>query len=179
MSLRQLVKLSMNTAPKGFKSNSFSLPTSIFTNRAAMRWLRRHLWWIIIPPMILIIASAWIPALIFVALMLIFLLYPAVTMMVYFHCTLSPYAQSTLYLQRITLASDGLTRIFISDERFSSVPENQQFAVSQIEYVELRNKNLFFKIKGGTDHYIILPLSAIPNEENTYEIITSCGIDFA
>lgn len=164
-----------------FSTGKFFLSASVYVKREASMWFTRNWWWIIAGPVALVMGSAWIPVLIFVALMLLCLLYPGVMMMVYFHYSLSPFARATLYSQCVILTDKALSRDFFPDDRFAQVPEPQSFLMTDIERVQIVGKYVFIKIYGGKDRLIAVPLSAIPDEQHIEldRWINGCGMDFA
>lgn len=163
------------------KTEPYTAGLKYFLRRAASQWIGGSWWWLFAFPAILAIASPWLPILLFIALMLVFLLYPGVTMIVYFHCMLSPYARDCVYRQSVIFSSRGLERRFYPDDNYATVSENQEFATKDIQRIELHNKYLLFIIKGGKYNYIIVPAEELNDEDiSAAETIShECGIDFA
>ncbi len=166
---------------KGFTTEEFSLKPSVYMRRVGMHWLGRNWWWLFALPAALAIGSAWQPVLIFVAMMLFFLLYPGVTMLVYFRYSLSPFARATLYSQKVTLGADGIRQEFYTDERYERVPADNFFATDAVEYGDINDKLLIFKLRSGAGDLIMVPLSAIAEELRPHieSIVADCGITFA
>lgn len=171
----------MTSTSEIFSTEKFFLSASVYMKREASMWLTRNWWWLIAIPVALVIGSAWMPVLIFVALMLLCLLYPGVMMMVYFHYSLSPFARATLYSQRVILTDKALSRDFFPDDRFAQVPASQSFLMADIEQAQIVGRHVFIKISGGKDRLIAVPLSAIPDEQNIglCRWLNDCGMDFA
>lgn len=164
-----------------FTTEHFTPGSGYFIRHAASCWVHRNWWWLFALPIALAIGSAWLPVLIFVALMLVFLLYPGVTMIVWFHCMLSPFARAELYEQQVSLNKNGLSRHYFPDDKFSSVPDNEHYSIAEIAHIEFHSKHLMFILKGKSYGYLAVPLAAIPEEhrDNIADRMADCGIDFA
>lgn len=170
----------MNTIYE-IRTETYSPGLKFFLRRAASQWVGGNWWWLFAFPAILAIASPWSPVLLFIALMLVFLLYPGMTMIVYFHCMLSPYARDCVYRQSVIFSSEGLERMFYPDENYAIVSENQKYTMTDIRRIELHDKYLLFIIKGGKYNYIIIPSEKLTDEDisSAETISNKCGIDFA
>lgn len=125
-------------------------------------------WWAIAIPVaaccILAINEAvWL----FVAMMLIFMLYPGLTMMVYFNYAFSPEAQRTLLEQTVTISDKQITVNYI--EKKQSVT----YTANDVQGVEFGSKVILVKLKHPRFNHIAVPINAIEthNRQQFFDIL--------
>ena len=131
----------MNTIYE-IRTETYSPGLKFFLRRAASQWVGGNWWWLFAFPAILAIASPWSPVLLFIALMLVFLLYPGMTMIVYFQCMLSPYARDCVYRQSVIFSSEGLERMFYPDENYEWVATNFLNEFDTLKELDIDEKGL-------------------------------------
>ena len=91
----------------------------------------------------------------FVALMLIFLLYPGLVMFVYINHAFSPEAQRTLYEQTVTISDSGIQINYI--DKNNSV----RYDVNDIAGVEFNANHTVVKFRKPRYYHIAIPMSAV------------------
>jgi hypothetical protein len=138
-----------------YTTKPFHGTPSDFVRRVAVMWLSRW-WWVVALPIaicgVLAINEAmWL----FVAMMLLFLLYPGLMMMIYINYAFSPEARHTLYEQTVTISSAGIEINYIEKNKVD------KFAVSEILDVECGDKHVVVKFKKPRYSHVSIPLTAI------------------
>ncbi len=94
-----------------------TVTTEIFRTKASTymrivlsRWLKHNSWWLVLPPLICVALAVTVSVtFIFVALIMVFLLYPMSMMIVYFNYALSPEVCAEMSPHRVTFTDCALT----------------------------------------------------------------------
>ncbi len=126
-----------------------------YVRRVAVMLLARWWWAVAIPVAACLILSMHEAVWLFVAMMLIFLLYPGLTMMIYFNYAFSPEAQRTLYEQTVSVDNKSIDINYI--EKNISLSVN----ADDISGIEFNAKDILVKLKKPRYNHISIPLSAI------------------
>lgn len=136
-------------------TQSFRGTPSGYVRRVASMLLLRWWWAIAIPVAACAVLAVNEAVWLFVAMMLVFLLYPGLTMMIYFNYAFSPEAQRTLYEQTVTVSDKGITVHYL-DKGISL-----DYVSADIKGIEFGNKDILIKLKEPRYNHISIPLSAI------------------
>ena len=129
-----------------------------YVRRVAIAWAGRWWWTMAIPVGACLIASAFRPVWIFVALMILCLLVPAVIAMVYYNYALSPEALQTLARKTVTVGDDGLT------VTLTETGKTVRYLRRDIRAVEDTGKTIVVKLRRPQYHHLAIPVDAIPAE---------------
>lgn len=132
-----------------------------YVRRVAVMWLI-HRWWAwLLPVAVCCVAAAWEPVWIFVALMLIFLLYPSLMMMIYFYHVLSPEAQRSLLPHTVTVCVNTIV-VDYHDERNT---QSDRYSRNDIHSVETDGSGITVRLKHPRYAHIHIPVAVIPQAE--------------
>lgn len=129
-----------------------------YVRRVAVMWLWRRWWVWALPVVACCVAAVWWPVWIFVALMLIFLLYPSLMMMIYFYHAMSPEAQRALLPQSVTVSNNGIT-VDYHDERKTP---SEIFKREEIMSITSGKNGITVRVRGPHYRHIYIPASAFP-----------------
>lgn len=153
----------------------FSVKPQRYVSYVMSKWMGRNWAWVALPALVSFALTAVSIAWLYVALMIVFLVYPTLMMFTYFKYALTPEATNVVYTQIITFTAMTVERHFIVDDRFKTVPADQVVAGKDIKSVVLADKNIVLSFKDSAYAFWILPLEALdPNDVD--RII---GINFA
>lgn len=145
----------------GIATDVFTGTPSGYVRRVGLALLARW-WWAWLLPVAACCVAATVEAVwIFVALMLVCLLYPGLVMFIYMNYALSPEARRTLLPHTVTLAPDGLT-VNYHDDR-NTPPET--FTREDITSVECGRNDIVFHLRTPRYHHIAIPVHAVPEAE--------------
>jgi hypothetical protein len=142
-----------------YTTNTFCGTPSGFVRRVGTMLLFRWWWAIAIPVAACCILAINEAVWLFVAMMLIFLLYPGLTMMVYFNYAFSPEAQRTLYEQSVTISNKLITVSYIDKKTAIS------YSIDDVAGIEYGSKEILIKLKKPRYNHLAIPLSAIDNDD--------------
>lgn len=135
------------------------------------RWLRQNYWWLVVPTLLcLALAITVSAAFVFVALIVVFLLYPMSMMIVYFNYALSPEACAEVSAHRVEFTTDGLiidymSRPDVENERTEyEIVKSVEIPYHQVcSYVNTDTSLILFTDRHGYRlHYI--PASSMTQE---------------
>lgn len=130
-----------------------------YVRRCTLMWLGRWWWALALPVAVCAALALSEPVWLFVAMMVLFLLIPAIIAFVYFRYGLSPEAVQTL-LER-TVSVDGRA-ITVTD---TGSGKTHRYAPTDIHSVEDTGKTLVIRLVHPRYHHIAVPLSAVPEGE--------------
>lgn len=153
----------MTTETQDLTSEVFSGTAGQYVRRCMTAWFG-HWWWLLAVPvavcvaLALVVSSVWL----FVAMMFLFLLVPAVIAGVYYNYAFSPEALTTLYDKRVRLCPDGGLDVILVDKG-----KTMHFAPADIVSVEDTGKHLVVNVRRPRFHHIAIPLDAIPQDRLT------------
>ncbi len=145
-----------------------------------MLWLSKNWWWLALPIVVVSIMTIWCSVAGYVALMLIFLIYPTTLMLIYFNFILSPMIRCPLYRQVITISDGVIKRQFFSDERFECVPSDNVVNIEQVDHFTLLQKTVLITLKTSRYDIIPIPLNAFDSECQNHiaDMLEKCGMKF-
>lgn len=128
-----------------------------YVRRIMAMWLGRW-WWTMALPVALtallsVIEAVWL----FVALMILCLLVPAVIAMVYYNYALTPQAVATLELKIVSISDNSLVVTYCDKEK------TEKIFRSNIKSVEDTGKLLVVRLKNPEYSHLAIPLKAIPD----------------
>lgn len=126
-----------------------------YVRRVAVMWICRWWWAVLLPVAACGVAAFREPMWIFVALMIVCLLYPALIAFIYFNYALTPEARKTVIPHTVTVSDKGVKLSF---------PENGdsvRYAPEIIRSVEYGNRSVTINLKHPRYDHIFIPLSAI------------------
>lgn len=130
-----------------------------------VRW-----WWAVAIPLIAcLILSLHEAVWLFVAMMLLFLLYPGLTMMIYFNYAFSPEAQRTLHEQTVTVTEKHITVTYTEKNRTLNLTAND------IAGIEFNSKHTLIKLKTPRYNHLAIPATAIDEDkkEEFYRLLSN------
>lgn len=129
-----------------------------------------HRWWAWLTPVVAcFVAAAWEAVWIFVAFMLLFMLYPGLVLLVYYYYAFSPEALRTLEPKTVEL-TDGAITVTYHGERHI---EPQTITSADIKSVEVGYKAVTIYFKKPRYSHISIPLDAVPDGQRA-EFLTLC-----
>jgi hypothetical protein len=152
-----------------YTTSQFHGTPSGFARHVGAMWLGRW-WWVVTLPIVLCLLlsineATWL----FVTLMLVFMLYPGLTMMVYFNYAFSPEARRTLYEQTVTVTDCKITVSYI-EKNYTA-----DYGVNDVVGVEFNSKHTLIKLKHPRYNHIAIPLTAVDDahKQQFYDILAN------
>lgn len=136
----------------------FSGTAGAYVRHCMMRWLGRWWWSLALPVAVCAALSLWQPVWLFVALMLLCLLAPAVLAFIYYNYALSPQAVATLAPRTVAVDSQGLT---LTD---TATGKTERINKSNIAGVEDTGRCFIVNFTKPRYHHLTIPFSAIPDD---------------
>lgn len=153
--------VSSSAARTGIATGIFTGTPSGYVRRVGMAMLARRWWAWLLPVVACCVAAVWEAVWIFVALMLVCLLYPGLVMFIYMNYALSPQARRTLLPHDVILTDDGIT-VRYHDER-KTAPES--FSRKDIVSAECGRRDIVFHLRRPRYHHITVPVDAVPEAD--------------
>lgn len=144
---------------QSYTTQPFRGTPSKFVRRVAAMWLGRWWWAVTIPVVACCILAINEAVWIFVALMLVFLLYPGLTLFIYINYAFSPEAQHSLYEQTVTVDEKSIKITYTEKNNIIS------YSVNDISGIEYNSDHVLVKLKKPRYNHISIPLSAIEKTE--------------
>ncbi len=152
-----------------FTSDIISIPPGTYIRHVMSRWTGRWWWALAIPFVGFLIAAAWHPAFMFVALIWLFLIVPPLIMMVYIVYGMRPGVQNFLRPHRVTITDSSITLTFMTTDGYADLPPSE-IACSAVSSVHVSRSAIVIYLSGGLHDIIVLPLSAVP-DDNRAELL--------
>ena len=146
-------------------SEPFAIAPRTYLNKLAGEWLSRH-WLLLAAPFVAVLVWTMfdIRAL-YVALILIFLLYPMGLTLVWFNYALSPQRIKTISHKRMSLSDDGVSISYLpKNEEETSPLRYECFTWQEISGYEITSKHIIIKTGRSLDDRIIIPFEAMDDE---------------
>lgn len=142
---------------------------SAYVRHVFVAWLCRWWWVWALPIAACVVGACFDFVWVFVALMIICLLYPGLLMMIYFNYALSPEARRTLLPRRVTISDKPDITITYEDDRTPA----EVIGAADVKDVEFGGSNVTITLLKPRYHHITVPVSAIPEEErkNFYTLV--------
>lgn len=146
-------------------SETFTITPRAYLNRLTVDWLARHWLLLSLPFLVVLVWTMFDLRALYVALILIFLLYPMGLTLVWFNYALSPQSIKAVYTKRVAIADNKLTISYLpKNEDDTHLPSNEIICWDAISGYEMSSKQLIVRTGGRLDDCIIIPLEAM-NEE--------------
>lgn len=146
-----------------FKTTSGTYISAVFK-----QWLSRYWWTIVLPELLcIILAFTHNIAFAFVALMLLFIVYPIIMSFIYFYHALTPRAVSSIFKKKILLTHEGLHIYYIEPENNENksyrIPADENILWDDIKSARYSGRNCILELHENRYNFIIIPFQAIAN----------------
>lgn len=146
-------------------SEPFALAPRTYLNKLAGEWLSRN-WLLLSAPFVaVLIWTMFDIRAVYVALILIFLLYPMGLTLVWFNYALSPQSIKTISNKRMSISDEGVSITYLpkNEEKTSSL-RGEFFSWQEISGYEISSKHIIIKTGDRLDNRIIIPFDAISDD---------------
>lgn len=161
-------------------SEAFAPGIATYVRRIIPIWMAHH-WWLGLVPAALLIASLWWTVCVFIALMVIFLLYPSVLMMVYLSYATSRRAMQWIYTRRVSIDNAGFEIKYFAEEGFKQTPDDARYKWSDVSHVTFSGKYVIAHLSANS--YDLIPLmptkAVVADTDRLKDMLTALGIEFA
>lgn len=155
----------------------YRLPANLFANTIMKRWVSRN-WWIpILPTLLFVILGIWVNfSFIYVALMILLLVFPTVLMMVYFTYALSEAGRKHILPCKVSLNHDGnmiLKYYPFNYEEDKPAPfiKEEIVDVGTLESITITGKYILIFEKKRVFLPRFIPLDAFATQDEADEVI--------
>lgn len=139
---------------------------SAYVRHVFVAWLCRWWWVWALPVAACVIGACYNFVWVFVALMIVCLLYPGVLMMIYFNYALSPEARHTLLPRRVTITdAPAITITYEKSPDRKNLPPEENYGTADVKDVELGGHNIVFILRHPRYHHISVPITAVPEAQ--------------
>lgn len=147
----------------------FSIPASAYVRNVITIWLQRYGLLMLLPFLIIAVLGFTVDtAFFFVALMLLFLLYPAVLMMVYYNYALTTEARAEITAHDVTFTSGRLRirRYRTVRDKDSDTPRHileseDSVPASDIRGISFQRRYMLLRLVGKKISIMLIPLDSI------------------
>lgn len=130
-----------------------------YVRRCMGMWLA-HWWWALALPVAVCVALAFSePVWLFVAMMIFFLLLPAVLAFVWYKYALSPEAVQTIKDKTVTLRDNGSIMVTMTE-----TDKSHTYTPDKVKSVEDTGKTLVIRFKAPAYHHLDIPLESVPQD---------------
>ncbi len=156
----------MKIETQPFKTSSGTYISTIFK-----QWLSRYWWTIVLPELLcIILAFTYNIAFAFVALMLLFIVYPIILSFIYFYYALTPRAVSSIFEKKITITQEGIHINYIApdekDDKIYKTPNDETISWDEIKSANYSGCHCTLRLTDNKYSYVIIPFQSIEGIED-------------
>ncbi len=153
------------------ETQPFKTSSGIYISAVFKQWLSRYWWAVVLPELLcVILAFTHNIAFAFVALMLLFIIYPIILSFIYFYYALTPRAVSSLFNRKITITQQGLHISYIQPEENNDknykIPADETILWNEIKSANYSGRYCTLHLRNSSYCYIIIPFNSITENAN-------------
>lgn len=145
-------------------SKTFAIPTRDYINKLAFSWLAGRWWLFVIPLAAVMVWALFDIRAVYVALVIVFLLYPMSLTLVWFNYALSPQSLRAISPKQVTVSADGLKIDFLPKHEDCKPLPSTVISWSEIHSVELSSGGMTLILGSRLDDRLYLPSDAFSSQ---------------
>lgn len=158
-------------------TDSFRITPTDYLRHSARQTISRLAVILIVPLLVCAVASVWDLRFAFIALILLFLVFPMVISYVYFTRLLTADARRAVWPKHLEFSERNKTVsvVYESADEENAAPSPDIFSANNIKGASISGKHLIFHLL-GSELPLIIPLSSMPAAMDVYKLCSDYGI---